>query len=156
MKKNELENRLSEVDEVLSTIEKTLGVASDDVKRAETVRDDVLKILSEVSNFVKLSIENAGKAQEQEREKILEDSMRRLLSWSQAEGDRIRIRPQALQERVAALQSVVGWLGERSKSHKARIDAILRAADPDRDKRRPEKLSVRRAAQELEEDIDDE
>ncbi len=83
--------------------------------------------------------------------------MRRLLSWSQAESDRMRIRPQALQERVAALQSVTNWLGERGKSHKGRIDAIVSAADPERDKRRPEKLSVRRAAQELvEEDIDDE
>lgn len=157
MKKNELENRLAEVEEVLTTIEKTLGVAVDEVKRAETVREESTRILGEVANFVKLSLENSLKASGGDKEKALEESMRRLLSWSQAEGDRMRIRPQALQERVAALQSVTSWLGERGKSHKGRIDAIVRASDPERDKRRPEKLSVRRAAQELvEEDIDDE
>jgi hypothetical protein len=157
MKKNELENRLAEVEDVLATIEKTLGVAIDEVKRAETVKEETTRILVEVANFVKHSLENLSKVSDSDKEKALEESMRRLLSWSQAESDRMRIRPQALQERVAALQSVTGWLGERGKSHKGRIDAIVRAADPERDKRRPEKLSVRRAAQELtEDDTDDE
>lgn len=157
MKKNELENRLAEVEDVLATIEKTLGVAIDEVKRAETVKEETTRILGEVANFVKHSLENLSKVSDSDKEKALEESMRRLLSWSQAESDRMRIRPQALQERVAALQSVTGWLGERGKSHKGRIDAIVRAADPERDKRRPEKLSVRRAAQELtEDDTDDE
>ena len=157
MKKNELENRLAEVEDVLATIEKTLGVAIDEVKRAETVKEETTRLLGEVANFVKHSLENLSKVSDSDKEKALEESMRRLLSWSQAESDRMRIRPQALQERVAALQSVTGWLGERGKSHKGRIDAIVRAADPERDKRRPEKLSVRRAAQELtEDDTDDE
>jgi hypothetical protein len=157
MKKNELENRLAEVEDVLATIEKTLAVAVDEAKRAETVRDELMRVLGEVSGFVKGSLENLQKTPEGDREKVLEDAMKRLLGWSQAENDRVKIRPQALQERVAALQSVTGWLGERGKSHKGRIEAIVRAADPERDKRRPEKLSVRRAAQELvDEEVDDE
>lgn len=157
MKKNELENRLAEVEDVIETIEKTLSVAIDEAKRADLVRDELSRVLTEVSNFVKGSIDSIQKVPETDREKVLEEAMKRLLSWTQAENDRARVRPQALQERVAALQSVINWLGERGKSHKGRIDAIVRVSDPERDKRRPEKLSVKRAAQEvIDEDVDDE
>ena len=155
MKKNELENRLAEVEEVLSTIEKTLAVAIDETRRAEIVKDELTRVLGEVSNFVRGSLENLPKVAEPERERALEEAMKRLLGWSQAESERVKIRPQALQERVAALQSVTGWLGDREKSHKGRIEAINRAASPDRDKRHPEKLSVKRAAQELSEEDDE-
>lgn len=151
MKKNELENRLAETEELTGTIEKTLAVAIDEAKKAETVKEEANRILMEILNFSKASLENVSNLEDAERAKSLEDSVRRLIGWSQAENDRMRIRPQALQERVAALQSVVGWLSDRSKTHKARIAAIERAANPERDKRHPEKLSVRRAAQELSE-----
>jgi len=155
MKKNELENRLSEVEEVSTTIEKTLQVALDEVKRAEVVKDEASRILNEVSNFARASLENLLKIEEEDRAKAFEEVLKRLVGWSQAEGERMRTRPQVLQERVTALQSITNWLGERGSSHKARIAAIERAADPNRDKKHPEKLSVRRAAQELLEDSGD-
>jgi hypothetical protein len=151
MKKNELENRLAETEELTGTIEKTLVVAIDEAKRAETVKEETSRILTDILNFSKASLENASSLDDADKAKSLEDSIRRLIGWSQAENDRMRIRPQALQERVAALQSIVNWMSDRSKAHKARIAAIERAANPDRDKRHPEKLSVRRAAQELSE-----
>ena len=153
MKKNELENRLAEVEEVSITIGKTLEVAIDELTRAGIVKEETTRILNEVTNYVKSSLESLSKTSDS-KEKILEESMRKLLNWSLAEGDRMKTRPQALQERVSALQSVTNWLKEREHSHKGRIEAILRAADPERDKRRPEKLSVRRAAQEFIEDGD--
>ena len=156
MKKNELENRLSEIEDILGSVEKTLSLSVEEAKKAETTKDELVRVLSEVTAFAKGSYDTSQKLEGEEKEKMLEDAMKRLMAWSSAENDRVKIRPQVLQERVTALQSVTNWLGERGKSHKNRIEAIVRAASPDKDKRHPEKLSVKRAAQELIDEEDDE
>lgn len=156
MKKNELEHRLAELLELRESIEKTIQTTVEDAKKSEITKEDSLRVLGDVFSFARETIESASKVKEEDRLKFFEGALQKMRSWSQAEIDRIKSRPQILQERLASLQSINGFLIDRSKSHEARIAAIDRAADPNRDKRHPEKLSTKRAAiSQIDEDQDD-
>ena len=146
MKKQELEYRLAETGDVKTTVEKTLSMVLEDMKKVENGSSEALRVLGEVNNFVKDALTAFSGMSQDEALKFAEGNLQKLRGWSQAEAERLKSRPQLLQERAAAFQSVLGWLDERSKSHESRIAAIDRAADPNRDKRHPEKLSVKRAA----------
>lgn len=158
MKKQELEHRLAETGDVKSTVEKTLSMVLEDMKKSETGTQEALRILGEVGAFVRDALAALGGMSQEEALKFAETNLQKLKGWSQAESDRLKARPQLLQERAAAFQSILGWLDERAKSHESRIIAIERVADPNRDKKHPEKLSVRRAAaatqNESEEEVD--
>ena len=152
MKKQELEHRLAETGEVKITIEKTLAMVLEDMKKVDSGSAEALRVLGEVHNFVKEALTSLHGMSSEEALKFAENNMQKLKGWSQSESERIKSRPQLLQERASAFQSIVGWLDERSKSLEARISAIERVADPARDKKHPEKLSVKRAAASLKED----
>jgi hypothetical protein len=156
MKKQELEHRLAEANDVRTTIEKTLSLVQEDIKKAEGGTGEALRVLGEVHSFVRDALGTLSGMQQEEALKFVESNLQKLKGWSQSEVERLKSRPQLLQERAAAFQSILSWLDERSKSHESRISAIDRAADPNRDKRHPEKLSVKRAAamaqSEIEED----
>lgn len=149
MKKNELEQRIGELSELRVTLEKTLSMSTDELKKLESSSEDVLKYLSDISMFAKETIEKSHNLSHDDKIKFLEANVSKLVGWTQSESDRIRQKPQLISERIATLQSVISHINERYRSHEARIIAIDRAADPNRDKKHPEKLSVKRAAQEL-------
>jgi hypothetical protein len=155
MKKNELENRLAETSEVHEAVEKTLTTVLDDIKRAEGNTGEATRVLGEVFAFVREALDSVKNVPDTEKLKFLESNLLKLKAWSQAEGDRLKSRPQFLQERAAAFQSLLGWLDERKRGHESRLAAIDRAADPNRDKRHPEKLSVKRAAAQLNEGVEE-
>ena len=153
MKKQELENRLAETTEVKTTVEKALSIVLEDMKKLDGGSAEALRILAEVNGFVKDALSALAGMQQEDALKFAENNLQKLRGWSQSEAERLKSRPQLLQERASAFQSIIGWLDERSKSFESRIVAIDRAADPNRDKKHPEKLSVRRAAASMQEDV---
>lgn len=155
MKKQELEHRLAETSDVRTTVEKTLSIVLEDIKKAEGGTGEALRVLGEVHGFVRDALVALNGMQQEEAIKFAELNLQKLKGWSQSEVERLKSRPQLLQERAAAFQSIIGWLDERSKSHESRIAAIDRAVDPNRDKRHPEKLSVKRAGVQAQSEIDE-
>ena len=129
MKKSELEQRISEVSELRAAVEKTLTATLEDAKRADMGKEEAFRVLGEVLNFAKETLDTSQRASEADRLKFLDGAFQKLRGWAQAEGDRMKTRPQLLQERAAALQSIMSYFDDRSKSHQARIEAIERAAD---------------------------
>jgi hypothetical protein len=156
MKKQELEYRLAEIGDVRETVEKTLSLALEDIKKTENGTGEALRILGEVNSFVKDALGAFSNMPKEDALKFAEGNLQKLKAWSQSETERLRLRPQLLQERAVAFQSILGWLDERSKSHGSRIAAIERAVDPNRDKRHPEKLSVKRAAAQSQDESEEE
>ena len=151
MKKTEIEHRLAEALDMSSIVNKTIETTIEELKKTETSKDDVLKVLSDISGFTKDALATLQSIEVENRTKFLEECVTKIVSWSQAESERVRFRVHLLQERASALQSVHSFVSERAKSYEARAKAIERVADPNRDKRHPEKLSVLRAAKEIEE-----
>ena len=156
MKKQELEYRLAETGDVRETVEKTLSIALEDMKKTENGTGEALRILGEVNSFVRDALGALSGMPKEKALEFVEGNLQKLKGWSQSEADRLKIRPQLLQERAVAFQSILSWLDERSKSHESRISAIDRAADPNRDKRHPEKLSVKRAAMQAQNESEEE
>lgn len=156
MKKQELEHRLAETNDVRATVEKTLSMVLEDLKKAEGGTGEALRVLGEVHSFVRDALGALSGMSQDEALKFAESNLQKLKGWSQSETERLKSRPQLLQERAAAFQSILGWVDERAKSHESRIAAIDRAADPNRDKRHPEKLSVKRAASQAQSESEEE
>ena len=106
MKKQELEYRLAETGDVKTTVEKTLSMVLEDMKKVENGSSEALRVLGEVNNFVKDALTAFSGMSQDEALKFAEGNLQKLRGWSQAEAERLKSRPQLLQERAAAFQSV--------------------------------------------------
>lgn len=145
MKKNELEQRALELKEVLEAIQKTLQSTEEEIKKNDASKQEVVRVLNDISSFATDLLQSTKSMPAQERAEALESSILKILSWSKAEGERVSLRSHVLQERVATLESISGFISNRALSHEARITALERVADPSRDKKHPEKLSIKRS-----------
>lgn len=139
---------MAEIEDVSRVIEQTINSTLDEARKSEASKDELLKILSDISNFSKDTVSASANLNDIEKIKFLEDSLTKIHGWSISEADRIKLKNQLIQERIASLKSISSFMSERIKTYDARVKAIERVADPNRDKKHPEKLSVKRAAAE--------
>ena len=146
MKKIEIEHRMAEVEDVSKVIEQTFNNTLEEARKNEASKDELLKMLSDISSFSKDIISAALNLKDGEKTKFLEESLTKIHGWSLSEADRIKLKNQLIQERIASLKSISNFMTDRIKMYDSRAKAIERVADPNRDKKHPEKLSVRRAA----------
>lgn len=146
MKKNEIENRSSETKDISTIVERSMNSIQEEITKLENYREESFRILGEVNNFSKETLENLSKIQEDERLKYLESTLQKLKGWSQAEADRIKNKHLYLQERITTLVSIKEMLDTRFKAYELKITAMNRVLDPNADKKHPEKLAIKRNA----------
>jgi hypothetical protein len=149
MKYEEIEPRIDELEEVSKTVAGTLEKAKVELSEAQ-IEMRFVKQLVEIEGFVSGLMNAARDSMSQEEAlRSLIGGLNKIQEYVRAESQRVRERVPAMKERVAVLESLQGFMGDRKRSHVARKEAIERVAADESDTKRPERISTVREAEKL-------
>jgi len=147
MKYEEIETRVSEIEEISTMLRNTLERA-----RSEFVESQVemrfIRQLGEIERFAVGLLESAKKSTSQEElNSIFVTGIEKMIEHARVESTKIKEKLPAMRERVAVLESFSSFLDDKKVTLIGKKEAIERVINEEGDPRHPEKISTLREAE---------